>query len=134
MPDVTSVWVAVPNGLTAGAATERRLRLSVAVSLRLGSDLAPGDDDPPPVPLETFADASGWAKTVAGLSFAVELPDGTTLPSNAVTVVSRPDPDLWTALFDDAAPVRPHRLDPVVKRTVFNTYSARGVGDQVTAA
>ena len=113
----TSIWAALPHGFT-GPATARRLRLAVAVSLRLGCD--PSAPPGTQVPLSSFPPGvQNWAQTVATLQFAVEVDNGPTTPASAVSV---PRPELWTALFPPAAPVRLYGgVDPLASRPV-NTF------------
>ena len=126
----TSIWVALPHGLT-GPATDRRLRLAAAVSLRLASD-SPATDAPDgaAVPLSSFPEVLDWAATVAGLQFTVEISGGATVPAQ---VVSTPDPPLWQALFPGSAPVRLHAgVDPLAHRPV-STFPNAALANQLSS-
>ena len=110
-------WVLLPAGL---GATPDRLRLSVFVAPRLRTDetrtLAP------------FADFLDWPSVVsaATTTFAVELPDATTVPA---TVVSPPpDSGLWRSLFGAGTPLTPFVFDDHADRPMV-TYSTSDVLD-----
>src|SRR5262245_31243427 len=94
------IWLALPNGLRRDGDTTRA-RISVYVS----PQLQPDDNDHR---LEGF-DFLEWPALLSSgaVTFEVQFGDVT----RTATIVSQPDPRLWTALFGRETFVRPYTQD-----------------------
>jgi hypothetical protein len=108
-------WVLLPGGL---GATPDQLRISVFVAPRLRTDEA--------TTLAPFTDFLDWPAVVSAATFAVELPDATTVSATAVGPA--PDSGLWKALFSATTPLKPFVFDDHADRPMV-TYSTGDVLD-----
>ena len=100
MTTETIIWTALPNGNTEPGGAGGKLRLSVYVAPRLS---AAGTQT-----LAQFPHFLDWPETLRGVTFEVGFAGGPTLKA---TVVSKPDPALWKALFDADVGVDPYKFD-----------------------
>src|SRR5262245_35999426 len=99
------IWTTLP----AGVDDEKRLRVSVHVAPRLGTD----DGDKKERQLEEFPAFTNWPERLTDISFEVQFDNGVTREG---IVQSKPDPDLWEQLFPSATPVGPHEFKDHAKR------------------
>jgi hypothetical protein len=112
---MTVIWTALPNGLT-GDPANRRVRLSVYVSMRLNTDDADGT-------LAMFPEAIGWPTLLQPGQFDLQVQSPGAPPVTATIVSPRPDLALWQALFSETTPVTSHSPDNLT-RCPINTFSA----------
>src|SRR4051812_12691713 len=125
MPGMTVIWTALPNGLT-GEASNRRLQLSVYVSMRLTTDT--GADGT----LAAFPAALNWPSLLQPGAFSIGVSGVGTAATTANVVSPPPDPVLWQDLFPSTTRVASHTIDNLTGRP-FNTYQAGAVHDQLRA-
>jgi hypothetical protein len=122
---MTVICTALPNGLT-GDAANRRLRLSLYVSMRLTTDT--GEDGT----LAAFPAALNWPELLQPGAFSITV-TGSGAPATVANIVSAPpDPVLWHDLFPTTTRVASHTIDDLTGRP-FNTYQASAVHDQLRA-
>ncbi len=110
-------WVALPNGASADGT---QLRLSVFVAPRLRTDEG--------VTLAPFTDFLDWPAVLnaAGVSFAVELDDGTSIP--ATVEGEAPESTLWTAFFGPATVLAPFAFERFADRPLVSFSVGEVIG------
>jgi len=121
----TLMWTALPNGIT-GPATARRLRLSVYVSPRVGTDGAPSAA--PPVLGPCLAD---WPANLRRAAWSVHVEGRDPVPAEVTSAA--PDSGLWQALFGPATPVTPHVFTDLSDQATYATYPIASLHAQVKA-
>ena len=125
MNGMTTIWTALPGGVT-GSAGNRRLRLSAYVTMRLTID-GGGEDS-----LSGFPAALNWPALFQTGTFALSV-SGASGPAVTAKIVSAPpDPVMWRDLFTESTRVSSHEPDDFTQRP-FNSYHATAVHDQLRA-
>ena len=113
MAQPTIIWTFLPKGVDKG-----KLLFSAAVSFRLPESAGTNPN------LTQFPEILKWPETLKPIAFSVELENGPTLPATRTT--KDPDSDLWGAIFQPDAPVRPFRFTDLSAHPVL-AYPARHV-------
>src|SRR5271166_4227017 len=119
---MTTIWTALPNGLT-GDPSNRRARLSVYVSMRLTGDT-------PESTLAAFPAALNWPALLQPGQITLQAQSPGATPRAAAIVSAPPEPTLWQALFSGATRVVSHQFDNLTQRPV-NTFTASAIHDQL---
>jgi len=120
MADLTQrvVWTVLPNGVTEAG---DRLRLSVLVSPRLTlSNAVPTHN------LSHFKDWLDWPKVVLAASFKLRVDAG----GVEATRVSKPDSDVWAALFSPETFVQPFAFRDLRKKVLLS-YPVAGLAQTI---
>lgn len=103
----TVLWTALPNGIKPGLA--KRLCLSVLVSPRLTADSTdPTIRQDGTIELKNFRDFLNWPEMHP--EFSIRFENGPTLKANIVS--SKPQFELWKALFPSQTSVLPYVFNP----------------------
>jgi len=122
VPSMTTIWTALPNGLT-GDPSNRRARLSVYVSMRLTGDT-------PESTLAAFPAALNWPALLQPGQITLQTQSPGAAPRAATIVSAPPEPALWQALFSGATRVVSHQFDNLTQRPV-NTFTASAIHDHL---
>ncbi|HYA48090.1 MAG TPA: hypothetical protein VEG35_00195, partial [Burkholderiales bacterium] len=113
MAQPTIIWTFLPRGVDKG-----KLLFSAAVSFRLPESAGTNPN------LSLFPEVLKWPETLKPIAFSVELENGPTFPASRTT--KDPDRDLWAAIFQPDAPVRPFKFADLSAHPVL-AFPARHV-------
>ena len=117
MKTQTIIWTAIPNGIS----PEGKLRLSVLVSPRLETDeIISGR--PSPV-LRQFEDFLNWPPS--DLKFSVAFDEGGVVRQLPAMITSKPDSNIWGALFKIDTPVDSYSFDDYSLRIIRSYPSSK---------